>query len=367
MFRLEPRVEPSQLMRYGSPLVAVALTVVTGFVLFSVLGRDPVAAFHAFFIAPVSTANGVSELLLKSSPLALCAIGLAIGFRANVWNIGAEGQLILGAIAGSALALHVPDLPAWMLLPAMVLAGAVGGMAWAAIPAWLRTRFNTNEILTSLMLAYVAGLLLSWLVHDPWRDPEGYNFPQSKMFEDNALFPLFFEGMRLNASALIAVAAVLAAWLFVSKTFLGYQMRVAGLSDAAARYAGFSAPRTVWIGMLAGGAAAGIAGVGEVAGPLGQLVPSVSPGYGFAAIIVAFIGRLHPVGVLFASVLMSLLYLGGESAQMNLGLPAAITGLFQGVLLFYLLGSDVFIHYRLRWRKPSVRRSAAALAAASSR
>jgi simple sugar transport system permease protein len=216
----------------------------------------------------------------------------------------------------------------------------------------LRTRFNTNEILVSLMLVYVAGLLLSFLVHGPWRDPQGFNFPQSKEFSPSALFPILIEGTRLNFNFLIALLAIFAGWVFMNRSFAGYKMRVGGLADAAAKYAGFSASRTVWIGMLVGGATAGLAGVGEVAGPIGQLLPSVSPGYGFAAIIVAFVGRLHPLGILLASILMSLLYLGGESAQMALNLPSAITGLFQGILLFFLLGSDVFINYRVKVVRP---------------
>ena len=346
--RLEARAAPSRAMRYLSPLVAAALTVVAGFIVFSALGRDPLAAFHAFFVQPVSSLNGVAELLLKASPLMLIATGLAIGYRANVWNIGAEGQLILGAIFGGGLALHLPWADSRWVLAAMVLAGALGGMLWAALPALLRSRFNTNEILVSLMLVYVASLLLSYLVQEPWRDPQGFNFPQSKMFADAALYPILVDGTRLNAGFLVALAVVACGWLFIEKSFLGYQMRVAGLAEAAACYAGFSARRTVWIGMLAGGAAAGIAGVGEVAGPIGQLTPSISPGYGFAAIIVAFVGRLNPVGIFFASLLMSLLYLGGEAAQMELRLPSAITGLFQGMLLFFLLGSDVLIQYRVR-------------------
>jgi general nucleoside transport system permease protein len=230
----------------------------------------------------------------------------------------------------------------------MVVAGAAGGMAWAAIPAWLRTRFNASEILVTLMLTYVGSLLLSYLVHGPMRDPQGHNFPQSILFAEGALFPNILEGTRLNASVVLALIATAVAWLFVAKSFAGYQMLVGGLAPLAARYAGFSERRTVWLALLIGGGAAGVAGVAEVAGPLGQLLPTVSPGYGFAAIIVAFVGRLHPVGIAVASLLMSLLYLGGETAQIALQLPNAITGLFQGMLLFFLLGSDVFVHYRIR-------------------
>ena len=230
----------------------------------------------------------------------------------------------------------------------MLVAGILGGMAWAAIPAFLRTRFNANEILVSLMLVYVASLILSLLVHDAWRDPEGFNFPQSKMFSDSALLPNLLADTRLNIGLLCALAAVAAAFVFMRKSLAGFQMRVAGLAPAAANYAGISGKRTIWMGLLIGGACAGLAGVNEAAGPIGQLLPVMSPGYGFAAIIVAFVGRLHPIGIVFASLLMSLLYLGGESAQIDLGLPSAVTGIFQGTLLFFLLAADVFINFRLK-------------------
>ena len=235
----------------------------------------------------------------------------------------------------------------------MFVAGALAGMCWAAIPAWLRTRFNANEILTSLMLVYVATLLLSWLVHGPWRDPEGYNFPQSTLFTESALLPILLPETRLNAGFPLALAIVVLAWLFVRKHIVGFEMRVAGLAPAAASYAGHLRPAgTSGLACSPAARARGIAGVGEAAGPIGQLLPSMSPGYGFAAIIVAFVGRLHPLGIAFASVLMSLLYLGGESAQMSLALPSAVTGLFQGTLLFFLLAADVFVNYRVRVARP---------------
>ena len=350
--KLEARAEPSRLMGWLSPVIAAALTIVAGFILFSALGKNPLQAFHTFFIHPIRDLNGLSELLLKASPLMLIGVGLACGYRANVWNIGAEGQLLLGAIFAGGVALAFHGHESRLVLVGMIVAGALGGMLWAAIPALLRTRFNTNEILVSLMLVYVASFLLSWLVHEPWRDPEGFNFPQSKQFTESALYPILIEGTRLHLGTLIALAAVALGYVFLNRSFLGYQLQVAGLADAAAKYAGFNAKRMVWLGMLIGGACAGIAGTGEVGGPIGQLLPSVSPGYGFAAIIVAFVGRLHPIGILLASVLMSLLYLGGEAAQMQLNLPSAITGLFQGMLLFFLLGSDVFINYRIKATRP---------------
>jgi len=356
-FRLEARPRPSLAMRFASPVVAALATVLAGIVLFSLLGAPPLLALRAFFIVPLSSVYGLSELLLKASPLVIIAIGLAIGFRANVWNVGAEGQLALGAIGATwvALALHGSD--SLLVLPAMIVAGAIGGLAWAAIAAVLRTRFNANEILVSLMLTYLGLLLLTYLVNGPWRDPMGFNFPQSRLFSPSALFPILMEGTRLNASILITLAVVAAAWVFVSRSFIGFQMQVVGLSGPAAAYAGFGSGQAVWIGMLAGGAAAGLAGVGEVAGPLGQLMPSVSPGYGFTAIIVAFVGRLHPVGIVLAGLLLALLQLGGDAAQIELNLPAAVVGLFQGLLLLFLLSADVLINYRVRW-SPSSRSTA---------
>ena len=362
---LEARAEPSRLMAWLSPILAAVAVFVVGFVLFSSLGKNPFAAFYVFFVKPIDSVYGVGELLLKASPLMLCAIGLAAGYRANVWNIGAEGQLTLGAILGGGVALAFQDLGGAWLLPLMVVAGAAGGMAWAAIPAWLRTRFNANEILVSLMLVYVARLGLSWLVHGPWRDPEGFNFPQSKMFVDAALLPNLIPETRLNVGFLLALAAIALAWVFMQRSLVGFQMRVAGLAPAAANYAGISASRTIWLGMLIGGATAGMAGINEAAGPIGQLLPSMSPGYGFAAIIVAFVGRLQPLGIFLASLLMSLLYLGGEAAQIGLSLPSAITGLFQGMLLFFVLAADVFINFRLRLHRRTTVAAVVARSAAS--
>ena len=358
MPRLEARPEPSRAMMVASPLIAAVAMLLSGSLLFSFLGQEPLHAFYVYFIKPASNAYGVGELLLKATPLTLCGVGLALGFRASVWNIGADGQLTMGAVAGSCVALYFHGVESSWVLPLMLLAGALGGMLWAAIPALLRTRFNTSEILVSLMLVYVAYLFLSYLVHGPLRDPDGFNFPQSKMFSDSATLPLLVEGLRVNAAGVLAPVAVAGAWFFCSRTFAGYRMKVSGMAPAAAAYAGFSEERNVWLAFLLSGALAGIAGVGEVAGPIGQLQPSVSPGYGFAAIIVAYVGRLQPLGVLLAALLMSLLYIGGESAQMELQLPSAITVLFQGMLLFYLLAADLFIHYRFKPRH----RAAAALA-----
>jgi simple sugar transport system permease protein len=292
------------------------------------------------------TINGISEWLLKASPLILIGCGLAIGFRANVWNIGAEGQLVIGAVCASGVGLFYPAPESALLLPLMVIAGMAGGMVWAAIPAFLRARMNTNEILVTLMMTYIATLLLSLLVHGPWRDPDGYNYPQTALLPDAAMFELFDPMYRLNTSILITVVAVFAMWFFTERSFFGYKMSVGGAAPLAARYAGFKQSGSIWMGLLISGSLAGIAGMAEAAGPLGQLSAQISPGYGFAAIIVAFIGRLHAVGIVLGGLLLSLLYLGGEAVQLSLGLPSALTSIFQGMLLFFLLASDFLIFYR---------------------
>ena len=353
-FRFEPRPKPSPVMVYLSPLMALAATGVLALVLFAAMGLDPVSALVVFVTAPFADLYSIGEIFIKAAPLILIAVGLAVGFRAGVWNIGAEGQLTVGVIAGGALALTYGSTGSGLLLPAMVVAGAIGGFLWAAIPAFLRTRFNANEILVSLMLNYVAALWLSYLIFGPWRDPAGFNFPQSEPLAPAALFPIIVEGTRLNASVFIALAAVILGWLVMARSFVGFQLDVTGMAGSAARFAGFSTWRMVWIGMLAGGVAAGIAGVGEIAGPLGQIFPTASPGYGYTAIIVAFLGRLNPIGILFAGLLMSLLYMSGDAAQMLLGMPSSTTALFQGTLFFLLLACDVLINYRIRY-VPGVR------------
>jgi simple sugar transport system permease protein len=347
---LERRAAPLARMSLGAPLLAVVLTLLASGLLVRLLGRDPGETFLVFFVAPLSTLYGVSEWLLRASPLILIALGFTVALRANVWNIGAEGMFIVGAIAATVPALAFGDAhPAW-LLPLMMLAGMLGGMAWAAIPAFLKTRANVNEILVTLMLNYVAGLLLSYLVNGPLRDPAGFNYPQSAPFDPAALFTPWGDSIRLNSSILITLAALPLTWLLLERSFLGYRMTVSGAAPAAARYAGFGQAGLVWAGLLISGGTAGLAGMMEVAGPLGQLPQAVSPGYGFAAIIVAFIGRLKPFGILVGGLLLSLLYLGGEAAQMTLNLPTAMTRIFQGALLFFLLGADILITHRIRWR-----------------
>jgi simple sugar transport system permease protein len=352
--RLVKRQTPSKAMIYLSPLLAIALTLISSVILFMIMDVSPLAALKAFFIEPISTVYGLTELAVKATPLILIGVALSLGFRAGVWNIGAEGQLLLGGIFGGATALFFYEKTGFYIIPLILIAGVIGGMLWASIVAFLRTKFNANEILTSLMLSYVASLLLNLLVHGPLKDPDGYNFPESRLFDDSALLPILVDGTRLHIGAIIALLAVGIGWILLSRTLLGYQIKVTGDAPAAGEHAGFSHSKIIWTTLLISGGVAGLAGAIEVSGPIGQLLPTISPGYGFTAIIVAYVGRLHPVGVLFAALLLALTYLGGETAQINLKLPIAVTGVFQGLLLFYLLASDVLIQYRVQFGQREV-------------
>jgi general nucleoside transport system permease protein len=346
---LELRPEPSRFWSLASPLLALLLTVLIGTVLFAALGKDPVRGLQIFFWEPIKSPYALGELMVKATPLLIIALGLALCFRSNVWNIGAEGQYVIGAMLAGGVALMADkDTGRWIVV-AIVLAGVAGGMLWASVTALLRDRFNANEILVSLMLVYVAEQLLNYMVFGPWKDPGGYNFPQTKTFDAVTQIPRLMTGSRVSVGLLLALLGVAALWVFLFRTRAGFAQQVGGLAPAAARYAGFSSRKALWTALLASGGAAGLAGALEVAGPIGQLTPYVPAGYGFAAIIVAFVGRLHPVGMVFSAILMSMFYIGGELAQSRLGLPKSLTGVFQGLLLFTLLACDTLVAYRVRF------------------
>ncbi len=347
MIKLQVRAQPSAFWTFASPLLALLVTVLLGVLLFSLLGKDPVRGLQMFFWEPVKSTYALGELVVKATPLLLIALGLAVCFRSNVWNIGAEGQYIIGAVCASGVALLAEkDSGSWMVV-AVILAGVLGGMFWAGITALLRDRFNAHEILVSLMMVYVAVQVLGLLVYGPWKDPLGYNFPQTKNFDAVTRIPRLMSDSRMTIGVLFALAGVAAVWVFLFRTRAGFAQQVGGLAPAAARYAGFSARQALWTALLVSGGMAGLAGALEVAGPIGQLTPYVPAGYGFAAIIVAYVGRLHPVGLVFSSLLMSMFYIGGELAQSRLGLPKSLTGVFQGLLLFSLLACDTLVNYRL--------------------
>ncbi|HEX2257420.1 MAG TPA: ABC transporter permease [Afifellaceae bacterium] len=347
---LVPRARPSAVWGVLSPFLALALTMLLGLALFTLLGVDPFRALYIYFVEPLTMAWSLEELLVKASPLILIAIGLSVCFRANVWNIGAEGQFTVGALFGAALPILWPGWESPLVLIPMLLLGMIGGALYGAIPALLKNRFGANEILTSLMLTYVALLLLDWTVRGPWRDPASFNFPESRLFDDAATLPQLLDRGRLHVGILFGlIAAAFVAWR-LNFTVQGFGVRLVGQAPRAARFSGFDQRRITLAVFVFSGALAGLAGITEVAGTIGQLRPEISPGYGFAAIIVAFLGRLSPLGIIFAGLLLALTYLGGEAAQVTAGLSDKVTRVFQGSLLFLILACDTLVRYRIRLR-----------------
>ena len=353
MLRLEPRATPSQAMALASPLLALALTALVAALILAGLGKDALAGLQVIFLEPLANRRQITEVLLKATPLIVIALGLAVCYRANVWNIGAEGQFLLGCVGGGGLALYLTTngivLPKVMGVTLVLLAGMLGGALWAALVALLRDRFNANEILVSLMLVYVAQQVVNTLVFGPWKDPQGFNMPQTALFHSSLHLPPLLERSRLHVGFVLALVLAVVAALFLFRSFRGFQLQVGGLAPAAARYAGFSSRTALWTALLLSGALAGLAGAMEVAGPIKQVTPYLSTGLGFTAIIVCFVGRLHPLGIVGAGVLLSLMLIGGELAQSRLGLPNAMASVLQGLLLLILLACDTFIHQRLRW------------------
>ena len=350
MLEIVPRGAESRFWRWASPLLALLLTGVFSGLIFALMGRNPALTVYTLLIAPLGQQDGLAALAVKAAPLVMMGAGLSLAYRANIWNIGAEGQFILGATCGGGVALALPDAPAALVFTLMLIAGTLGGMAAGALVALLRVRFNANEILTSLMLTYIMQYLLLFLVTGPWRDPMGFGFPQTAMFSDEAAAPKLVADSNVHLGVALAPLLAAALWLVLERTVLGFQFRVLGQAPRALRFAGFSETRLVWVAMLVSGGLAGLAGLLEVSGTVGQLTTTISPGYGFTAIIVAFLGRLNPLGAIPAGLLLALSYLGGDAAQIRLGLPNAVTGIFQGILLFCLLGCDVLLLNRIRWR-----------------
>jgi ABC-type uncharacterized transport system permease subunit len=338
-----------------APPIALAVATILNLGLYVLIGRDPVAVVYAMLLEPLLSWASFSEVLLKTGPLLLIAQGLAIGFRAKVFNIGAEGQFILGAIFASAIPVWFPQATGQWIWPLMLLLGALGGALWASLTAFWRVRLNANEILVSLMLSLVAAQLLNYLLLGPWKDPNGFNFPQSVMFQYDAIVPILISGTRVNVSLPLTLALSMAAWVFMQKSFTGYKLQVGGLAPRAAGYAGFSEGRAIWLSLLIGGFAAGLAGAAEVAGPLGQLQRSISTGYGYAAIIVAYLGGLHPIGIVFSALFMAILYIGGDNAMVSANLPIAAVRVFQGSLLLAYLIAAAFVRCRLEWRRAAYR------------
>ncbi|MDF1718315.1 MAG: ABC transporter permease [Antarcticimicrobium sp.] len=359
MIRLEKRPQPSQAWSMATPLVAVLATMLFGGLLFGLLGTNPFLAIETIFWEPLFGEFAFyyrPQLLVKGAPLVLIAIGLSLGFRAGIWNIGAEGQYIIGSLTGAGVGLAFYPLEAWYIFPLMVIAGAFGGWAWATIPAILKVRFGTNEILVSLMLVYVAEQFLASMSLGLLKNPEGFGFPGSRNLQQyaSAHNAEIVTGTGMHWGVVAALIAVIFAYVLLNRHMLGFQIRLTGAAPRAARFSGVRPARLILMCLGISGALAGLAGLFEVAGPAGQVSIDFNVGYGFTAIIVAFLGRLHPVGILLAGALMALTYIGGEIAQGQLGLPAAAIQVFQGMLLFFLLALDLLTNYRVAWRKPEV-------------
>ena len=360
MIRLEKRPTPSRFWTAATPVLAVIATMIAGGLMFAALGTDPLAAIRTIFWDPLFNdqfaAYSRPQLLVKAGPLILIAIGLSLGFRAGVWNIGAEGQYIVGAICGAAVGLAFYPADLWVIFPLMVVAGTLGGMVWALIPGILRTRFNTSEILVSLLMVYIAQAMLASMALGLLRNPDGGGFPGSRNL---AQYPAaanleLIPGTGMHWGVVAAFVAVIAAFVLLQRHILGFDIKLAGQAPRAARFAGVSPTALVLVCMGLSGALAGMAGLFEVAGPSGKISIDFASGYGFTAIIVAFLGRLNPIGILLAGLLMALTYIGGELAQFMMNLPKASIQAFQGMLLFFLLAFDLSSNYRLRLAKREV-------------
>lgn len=346
--KLEKRAQPSRWMLVATPIASVLLTMLLGVIIFDAIGIDGQRAVVDIFLTPVLASYKWQDVAVKAAPLIIIALGLSVGNRANVWNIGAEGQYIVGALAGAGIAIMAGPTGGFMVISAMIIAGILGGMAWAWVPALLKTRYGVNEILSSLMLTYVALQLLSYLIGGPWKDPNGRNFPQTAPLAPDQTLPILVPGTTVHLGIAIALVLPFVFWLLMSRSVFGFQIRVVGSAPNAARHGGFDTKRTVWWAMLIGGAMAGLAGVLELTGSLKSINLGFPSGYGFTAIIVAFLGRLHPIGVLIAGIVLAITYVGGQVAQTTVHIPNSTAGIFQAMMLFFILASDILVRYRVR-------------------
>ncbi len=362
MITLTPRGHVPWQLTYTIPILAVVLTIMAGGVIFALLGFQPLGTLYEFFIKPLSQPYQFGNLLVKACPLIIIGTGLVFCYRANIWNIGAEGQLIFGALGAGLLALSFPDVTSkWFLVP-MAMAAIIAGALWAFVPAVLKVRFNTNEMLVSLMLTYVAGLFLDWLVRGPWRDPMSFGFPLTPSYGDGALISaLILPGIgrlgQLHWGVPLSFIIALAGWFVMRHSLTGFQVRVIGNAPQAGKFAGFKPDRVTYGVLLASGGLAGLAGMIEVSANIGQLQPNVSFGYGFTAIIVVFLARLNPVAVIVAGLVIALAELGGDAAQISLGVPKVVTGVFKGILLFMLLSGETLTHYHIRFGSDVARKA----------
>ncbi len=347
--KLEKRAEPSKLMVVVTPIASVLLTMLIGVVVFDAIGINGQRAVIDIFLTPLLASYKWQDVAVKAAPLIIIALGLSIGNRANVWNIGAEGQYVIGALAAAGVGIAAGGAGGGLIITLMILAGIVGGTAWAAISAVLRTRFSVNEILSSLMLTYVALQVLGYMVSGPWKDPNGRNFPATAPLSPDQTLPILFPGSTVHLGIAIAVILPFVFWLVTARSVFGFQIRVVGSAPHAARHGGFDSKQTIWLAMLIGGGMAGLAGALEFTGALKTINLGFPSGYGFTAIIVSFLGRLHPIGCLIAGIVLAVTYVGGQVAQTSVHIPNATAGIFQAMMLFFILASDIFVRYRLKF------------------
>lgn len=353
--KLEKRQKPSRLMVVLTPIASVLLTMLIGVVFFDLIGIDGPRAVMDIFVSPLLLTYKWQDVAIKAAPLIIIALGLSIGNRANVWNIGAEGQYIIGALCAAGVGIAAGGGGGGLIMASMILAGIAGGTAWATIPAGLKTRFGVNEILSSLMLTYVALQVLGYLVGGPWKDPNGRNFPATAPLLPEQVLPSFVlptitpgTTMTIHLGVFIALVLPFVFWALMARSVFGYQVRVVGSAPHAARHGGFDNNQTVWLSMLISGGMAGLAGALEFAGQLKTINLGFPSSYGFTAIIVAFLGRLHPIGVLIAGVVLAITFVGGQVAQTTVKIPNATAGIFQALMLFFILASDVLVRNRIR-------------------
>lgn len=347
---LVPRTGVSRTREIITPLIAFAVALAIAGAVLLLMGRSLGVAFNVYIVEPLTSAWGLQEVILKAVPLTLIAIGIIFAIRANRWNIGAEGQYVMGGLFGGWVAIAAHGSEGIWVLPAMLLAGMLGGMIYGLIPAVLRNRFGISEILSSLMLVYVAELMLDYLVRGPWRDPRAFNFPKSVNFDTAATLQPIIEGGKLHWGVAFAVLAVVAATILLGRSLFGFAVSATGEAPRAANFAGFDDKRLTLAVFAISGGLAGLAGIVEVSANIGQLQPTIGQGYGFTAIIVAFLGRLTPIGALISAVVLSMLLIGSETAQIMLKLPFDMTRAFMGLLLLCVLAGEALTRYRLTWR-----------------
>ncbi len=346
--RVEKRLTVPRWMSYAVPVVSVLVALLLGAILFAAAGVNPLQAYGTILSGAFASVDGLTGTLVKAIPLILCGLGVAIAFRTLLWNIGAEGQLFMGAFAAAGVALFLlPKAPPIILIPAMLLAGILAGALWGFIPGVLKALLGVNEIITSLMLNYVAILWVDYLIYGPWKDPQGWGFPGTAPFPA-ALFPRL-PGTRVHLGLALGILAAGLLALALQRTRWGYETRVIGENQRAARYAGISLVKNILLVMLISGGLAGLAGASELCGlSMPRLQMGLSPGYGYTAIIVAWLARLNPWAILLVAFLFAGLLVGGDRVQIAMHLPRATAYILQGIILFAVLGGELFVRYRVR-------------------